>query len=83
MKHRKIIFNVNPIRDQFNRVKPLAEQRDELLESSDYYRRNMHSLTHNPTASTEMRARIIPSIQLAALREAGVSLREAQAMLAA
>lgn len=78
---RTIVFNA--VAHHFNRAKPLSEQRNEILGASEYYRANMASLNGNTSVTHAEAGRIVPSIQLAALRLAGVSRNEALAMIAA
>jgi hypothetical protein len=72
---RTIIFNTVA-----HAMNPQQCQLEEILEGSEYYRTNMASLRRsNPPK--DVARRIIPSIQMAALRIAGVRKTDAMAMV--
>ena len=64
----------------------LADQRNLILEGSEYYKSNMALLTARLAAGTitpELAKNIQPSIQMSALRLAGIPFRRSQALLRA
>lgn len=64
----------------------LADQRNLILEGSEYYKANMAVLTARLAARTitpELAKNIQPSIQMSALRLAGISFRRSIVLLAA
>lgn len=65
---------------------PLQVQRDTILNADATYLENVSSLKRGITSGTtprEMFGRIQPNLAMAALRRAGLNLRQSQLMLAA
>ncbi len=79
-QRRTVSININRL------IIGLADQRNLILEGSEYYKANMAVLNSRLSARTitpELAKNIQPSIQMSALRLAGIPFRKSMALLSA